>query len=235
MSIFLDNQAHHLVQAAVRRQVTLTGSRAGASRHKRRTDQGGTKLSPLPDITTIVNVALVLLIIFMIVTPMIREGVQVETPQVEAIDQLSEQDQSVVLSIQADAQKGQGEGYSCSQFIVNRSLPWKAVAKTSDQLRALGIARNTIATDGAGSMDSPDPQPEPKETYLSLHSQVPVFTLAITEILPPCGPDEFPSGGPCSASCWLWEREAPARVPEHSEFPVTELMKLLEGAEAFGA
>ncbi len=102
MSIVLANQAHHLVQAAVRRQVTLTGSRAGASRHKRRTDQGGTKLSPLPDITPIVNVALVLLIIFMIVTPMIREGVQVETPQAEAIDQLSEQDQSVVLSIQAD-------------------------------------------------------------------------------------------------------------------------------------
>ncbi len=102
MSVDIDNRARQLVQGVVRRQLTLTGSRAGSPRHERRTAEGGTKLSALPDITPIVNVALVLLIIFMIVTPMIREGVQVDTPKAEAIEQLSEQDQSVVLSIQGD-------------------------------------------------------------------------------------------------------------------------------------
>ncbi|MBT3343316.1 MAG: hypothetical protein HN712_14100 [Gemmatimonadetes bacterium] len=102
MSVDIDNQAHRLVMAVVRPQVTLTGSRVGANRHERRTAEGGFKGSPLPDITPIVNVALVLLIIFMIVTPMIREGVEVVTPQAEAITALSEQDQSVVLAIQGD-------------------------------------------------------------------------------------------------------------------------------------
>lgn len=102
MSVDIDNQAHRLVLGVVRPQVTLTGSRVGAARHERRTAEGGFKGSPLPDITPIVNVALVLLIIFMIVTPMIREGVEVVTPQAEAIEALSEQDQSVVLAIQGD-------------------------------------------------------------------------------------------------------------------------------------
>ncbi|MEE2831319.1 MAG: MotA/TolQ/ExbB proton channel family protein [Candidatus Latescibacterota bacterium] len=102
MSIDMDNRAHGLVLGVVRPHLQLTGSRVGSNRHERRTAEGGPKVSPLPDITPIVNVALVLLIIFMIVTPMIREGVQVETPQAEAIEQLSEQDQSVVLSIQDD-------------------------------------------------------------------------------------------------------------------------------------
>ncbi len=102
MSVDIDNHARRLVHSAVLKHVTLTGSRAGAPRHQRRTADGGTNVSAMPDITPIVNVALVLLVIFMIVTPMIREGVQVETPKAEAIEALSEQDQSVVLSIQGN-------------------------------------------------------------------------------------------------------------------------------------
>jgi biopolymer transport protein ExbD len=56
----------------------------------------------MPDITPIVNVALVLLIVFMVVTPMIREGIEVETPEAEVVEQLSEAEQSVVLAVQAD-------------------------------------------------------------------------------------------------------------------------------------
>jgi len=102
MSVEIDNLSRRLIQGVVRRQVTVTGSRAGSPRHERRTADGGSKVSAMPDITPIVNVALVLLVIFMIVTPMIREGVEVVTPEAEAIEQLSEQDQSVVLSIQGD-------------------------------------------------------------------------------------------------------------------------------------
>jgi biopolymer transport protein ExbB len=102
LSVQMDNAARHLVQAAVLPQLQLTGARAGSPGHQRRTAEGGTKVSALPDITPIVNVALVLLIIFMVVTPMIREGVQVNTPKAEAIDPLEEQQQAVVLSIQGD-------------------------------------------------------------------------------------------------------------------------------------
>ena len=58
--------------------------------------------SPLPDVTPVVNVALVLLIVFMVVTPMIREGIEVETPEAEGVEQLSEDEQNVVLAVQSD-------------------------------------------------------------------------------------------------------------------------------------
>tara|TARA_B100000686_G_C16633163_1_gene885856 strand:- start:418 stop:792 length:375 start_codon:yes stop_codon:yes gene_type:complete len=57
----------------------------------------------MPDITPIVNVALVLLVIFMIVMPIIREGVEVETPEAEHADRLEDAaEHRVVVSIQED-------------------------------------------------------------------------------------------------------------------------------------
>jgi biopolymer transport protein ExbD len=57
----------------------------------------------MPDITPIVNVALVLLVIFMIVMPIIREGIEVETPDADHADQMEDAaEHRVVLSIQAD-------------------------------------------------------------------------------------------------------------------------------------
>ena len=73
-----------------------------AKRHQRRTLEARPRRSPLPDVTPIVNVALVLLIVFMVVTPMIREGIQVETPEAEGVEQLSEAEQNVVLAVQSD-------------------------------------------------------------------------------------------------------------------------------------
>ena len=61
-----------------------------AKRHQRRTLEDRPRRSPLPDVTPVVNVALVLLIVFMVVTPMIREGIEVETPEAEGVEQLSE-------------------------------------------------------------------------------------------------------------------------------------------------
>ena len=61
------------------------------------------RVSALPDITPIVNVALVLLIVFMVVTPMIREGITVETPKAEHSEESAEgADKDVVLSLKAD-------------------------------------------------------------------------------------------------------------------------------------
>lgn len=57
----------------------------------------------MPDITPVVNVALVLLIVFMVVMPMIREGIEVETPEARTPEQLEEAaEQLVVVSVQSD-------------------------------------------------------------------------------------------------------------------------------------
>jgi biopolymer transport protein TolR len=58
----------------------------------------------MPDVTPIVNVALVLLIVFMVVMPMIQEGIIVETPKAKNAEEIVEQlgEESLVLAIQED-------------------------------------------------------------------------------------------------------------------------------------
>jgi len=61
------------------------------------------RVSALPDITPIVNVALVLLIVFMVVTPMIREGILVDTPKARHSQESAEgADRDVIVSLKAD-------------------------------------------------------------------------------------------------------------------------------------
>ena len=61
------------------------------------------RVSALPDVTPIVNVALVLLIVFMVVTPMIREGISVDTPKARHSEESAEgADRDVILSLKAD-------------------------------------------------------------------------------------------------------------------------------------
>lgn len=71
-------------------------------RHRRRIRETGRQKSPMPDVTPIVNVALVLLIIFMVVMPAIREGVIVNTPKAENTEQLNESIDNLILSIKED-------------------------------------------------------------------------------------------------------------------------------------
>jgi biopolymer transport protein TolR len=65
---------------------------------------GGRKRTRVtPDMTPVVNVALVLLVIFMVIMPMVREGIEVEIPEAESAEQLAENaEQLVVLSIRED-------------------------------------------------------------------------------------------------------------------------------------
>lgn len=75
-----------------------------ARRYKRmRMIKGSQRTKAMPDITPIVNVALVLLIVFMVVMPMVREGIDVDTPDADNSEQLAESaEQQVVLSIKQD-------------------------------------------------------------------------------------------------------------------------------------
>ena len=58
----------------------------------------------MPDVTPIVNVALVLLIIFMVVMPMIQEGIVVPMPKAQNAEEIVEQigEESLILAIQED-------------------------------------------------------------------------------------------------------------------------------------
>ena len=61
------------------------------------------RTNAMPDVTPVVNVALVLLIVFIVVMPIIREGVEVETPEADHAEQMAEAaEQQVVLAIQED-------------------------------------------------------------------------------------------------------------------------------------
>ena len=73
-----------------------------ARRHRRRT-AAGRRIKAMPDVTPIVNVALVLLIIFIVVMPIVREGIEVVTPAARNAEALAENaEQLVVLSIKED-------------------------------------------------------------------------------------------------------------------------------------
>ena len=75
-----------------------------ARRLRRRSAGARPRKNPMPDVTPIVNVALVLLIVFMVVMPMIQEGIVVKTPKAENAAEIVEQigEESVVLSIKED-------------------------------------------------------------------------------------------------------------------------------------
>ena len=75
-----------------------------ARRNKRsRVSNGPQGLRVMPDITPIVNVALVLLVVFMVIMPMVREGIEVDTPKADNSEQLADKaEQLVVLSIRQD-------------------------------------------------------------------------------------------------------------------------------------
>ena len=56
------------------------------------------------NVTPLVDVMLVLLIIFMVVTPMLQKGKPVLLPQTDAPDKKPESDKELLISVQADKQ-----------------------------------------------------------------------------------------------------------------------------------
>jgi biopolymer transport protein TolR len=67
-------------------------------------DQYGGRQSVKSDInvTPLVDVCLVLLIIFMVVTPMLQKGKPVTLPQTERPDKKPESDKELIISVQSD-------------------------------------------------------------------------------------------------------------------------------------
>ncbi|HEV8197241.1 MAG TPA: biopolymer transporter ExbD [Gemmatimonadales bacterium] len=89
---------------------------------------GTTAIKSEPNVIPMIDIMLVLLIIFMIVTPLIANGFKATMPQGTNLEKRPEGDGEVVLGIDADG------GY----FINGVSIP---AAALEDQLKALFAAR----------------------------------------------------------------------------------------------
>lgn len=89
---------------------------------------GRTAVKSEPNVVPMIDIMLVLLIIFMIVTPLIAAGFKAELPKGKNLDPRPEGDNEVVLGIDADGK----------YFLDGRRLPDGTL---EDQLRALFSAR----------------------------------------------------------------------------------------------
>ncbi len=79
---------------------------------------GGGGVQAQPNVTPLIDVMLVLLIIFMIVTPLINSGFQAQPPDGVNIKAHPEENNDQVLGIDAN-----GQYYLNKKFIVNNTLP----------------------------------------------------------------------------------------------------------------
>ena len=89
---------------------------------------GGGGVTATPNVTPMIDVMLVLLIIFMIVTPLIANGFKAAMPQGANLDKRPEGDDEVVLGIDE----------SGNYFLNGASIP---AAALGDQLKAIYAAR----------------------------------------------------------------------------------------------
>src|SRR5919204_4615656 len=89
---------------------------------------GETSLKSSPNVVPMIDIMLVLLIIFMIVTPLIAAGFKAEMPKGKHLDSRPEGDNEVILGIDEDGR----------YFLNSRQLPEGTL---EDQLRSIFAAR----------------------------------------------------------------------------------------------
>ena len=129
-----------------------------------RLDAGGGELRSEINVTPLVDVMLVLLVIFMVVTPLLREEVPVVLPDAEHAAQSGELDQ-VTLTLLADgSMRLNGDTVAAAELVTelrsafatradksiflesDRSLAYGAVVDAMDRVREAGIQQIGVLT-----------------------------------------------------------------------------------------
>lgn len=117
------------------------------------------------NVTPLVDVCLVLLIIFMVVAPMINEGVDVALPEAERAVPLPEERSAVVVAVKADGRlyvgtalvtldelagrvRAEAGGATDPGIVLrgDRTLPYATVREVMKRLSEAGFGRASLAT-----------------------------------------------------------------------------------------
>ncbi len=120
------------------------------------------------NVTPFVDVMLVMLIIFMVATPMMSQGLDVDLPQTKQVEVLPTESDHMVLTIRRDG------AIFLDEFKVDTEVPYGLVVDVMGRIKYVGIeklgviAENTdpdmaaAAAKAAGSPSKPDNAPKKK-------------------------------------------------------------------------
>ena len=135
--------------------------------------RGGKNKAPFCEVNMVpyLDVMLVLLIIFMVVTPALHMGVDIDLPRASTNELVATKDTPVVVSVDAKGQKHVQYGEQASQAIstqhdtvhwfktknigkdatvlirADRTLMWEKVMQVMSELQALGFSKVTLMTE----------------------------------------------------------------------------------------
>ena len=131
-------------------------------------NQGSGKFVSEINVTPFVDVMLVLLIIFMVATPMMTQGLEVDLPQTKQVETLPSENDNMILTIRRDGRiyldeyqienMNELEGYlqrlvkdkNKTLFLqADREVPYGLVVEVMGQIKAAGIENLGVMADQA--------------------------------------------------------------------------------------
>jgi biopolymer transport protein ExbD len=134
-------------------------------KHDLFTKTGGGQIRGDINVTPLVDVCLVLLIIFMVVTPMLQEGVAVDLPEIQEPEKMPESAKQLTISIKGDGTVFVGDTWVTKEMLprtlseiharspekdvvmkAHRALKYKNVREVMKQLNEAGFTNVGLVT-----------------------------------------------------------------------------------------
>jgi biopolymer transport protein ExbD len=102
------------------------------------------------NVTPLVDVVLVLLIIFMVITPMLQRGKDVKLPQSKSVDEENKDSDPIILSVTTDkhiyieSDEYDKEGFTPALKVVLEAKPGRKILLKGDQTLTVGDVREVM-------------------------------------------------------------------------------------------